>query len=303
MVRAAVANLIGVLVAATAALASPPTPTPTPTTTTPPASPLSENPWADVRSASSGPASAIGGYSSGCVAGAIALPVRGPGFRVLRPKKQRHFAHPDLIAFLKKLGRDTKAAGGRPVAVGDLSMPRGGPAPNGHASHQSGLDADLGYGGASSADPFALIIDEPRGRVNRRWNRRVLALLRRAASDPRVSRIFVHPIIKSAACTATARWSDDKRSWLRTLRPWWGHAGHFHVRLQCPAQSPECKDQPPLPQGDGCAELSWWLDPARADERAKGRSGYQERVGAKPELPPACTNVLAAPPSSQSRQR
>ena len=31
------------------------------------------------------------------------------------------------------------------VVVGDLSQPRGGPTPSGHRSHQTGLDADIGY--------------------------------------------------------------------------------------------------------------------------------------------------------------
>ena len=35
------------------------------------------------------------------------------------------------------------------------------------------------------------------------------------------------------------------RAWLEKVRPWWGHDYHFHVRLRCPGDSPECKSQPP----------------------------------------------------------
>ncbi|MFZ2079368.1 MAG: penicillin-insensitive murein endopeptidase [Xanthobacteraceae bacterium] len=28
------------------------------------------------------------------------------------------------------------------------------------------------------------------------------------------------------------------------MRPWYGHAEHFHVQIACPAGSAECKPQP-----------------------------------------------------------
>ena len=37
--------------------------------------------------------------------------------------------------------------------------------------------------------------------------------------------------------------------WLRTVRPWWGHHDHLHVRLKCPADSTGCESQPPLAAG------------------------------------------------------
>ena len=44
------------------------------------------------------------------------------------------------------------------------------------------------------------------------------------------------------------------------LRPWYGHAEHFHVRIACPADSAECKPQPPPDPSDGCGnELDFWF--------------------------------------------
>lgn len=251
------------------------------------------NPWASIAAPSLGPSNSIGGYSAGCIGGAAVLPRRGRGFRVMHPDRQRRFGHRVLIQFLKDLGRHIAASGALPLAVGDLSMPRGGPTPSGHASHQSGLDVDIAYGGATTTNPTASLVDETRNAVNRRWNRRILGMLRRAASDPRVARVFVHPAIKLAACNATRGWRAEKRAWLRSLRPWWGHDGHFHVRLSCPAGNDECVSQPAIPDGDGCSELSWWLDPARAEERATQRGDYRGRVGSRPDLPKACDAVLA----------
>lgn len=254
---------------------------------------LGPNPWALVVAPSDGASAAIGGYSAGCLRGAAALPPRGRGFRVRYPRRHRHFGHRVLIKFLEDFGRGIASSGGPALAIGDLSMPRGGPTPTGHASHQSGLDVDIAYGGATTANPTASLVDNKRNAVNQRWNLRILAMLRRAASDPRVARVFVHPAIKVAACSATSHWQAEKRAWLRTLRPWWGHDDHFHVRLHCPAEDGECVAQPPLPEGDGCAELAWWLDPARAEERAKHKDEYKGRVAARPQLPTSCDGVLA----------
>jgi penicillin-insensitive murein endopeptidase len=47
---------------------------------------------------------------------------------------------------------------------------------------------------------------------------------------------------------------------LRKIRPWWSHDAHFHVRLRCPPDSPDCRSQKPPPPGDGCdASLSKWV--------------------------------------------
>lgn len=251
------------------------------------------NPWALVTAPSDGASAAIGGYSAGCLRGGAVLPLRGRGFRVRNPNRHRHFGHRVLINFLEDFGRRSAAAKAATLSIGDLSMPRGGPTPNGHASHQSGLDVDIAYGSATAANPTASLVDDKRGAVNDRWNSRVLAMLRRAASDPRVSRIFVHPAIKVAACSVTSHLPAEQKTWLRTLRPWWGHDDHFHVRLACPAEDTECVAQPPLPDGDGCGELAWWLDPARAEERAKQKNEYKGRVAARPELPTSCDDVLA----------
>jgi len=45
----------------------------------------------------------------------------------------------------------------------------------------------------------------------------------------------------------------------------WGHNYHFHIRLRCPADNPDCKPQDPPGHGDGCgADLDWWFrDAAR----------------------------------------
>jgi Penicillin-insensitive murein endopeptidase len=74
----------------------------------------------------------------------------------------------------------------------------------------------------------------------------------------------------------------------RKIRPWFGHAAHFHVRLHCPASSPDCQEQKSPPLGDGCgAELASWL-------RHLPPPPPEDRVHPLPSLPVACHRVLMA---------
>ena len=81
------------------------------------------------------------------------------------------------------------------------------------------------------------------------------------------------------------------RSWLRWIRPWWGHASHMHINFRCPEGQPLCPARPPAPPpGDGCdASLQWWFD--QLDQPPKPAAGPP----AKPPAPPeACRAILAS---------
>jgi len=173
----------------------------------------------------------------------------------------------------------------------DLAVlqPRGGPAPTGHASHQTGLDVDLGYTPVPPGGAWESMVDDAHKRPVKAFGPKVVRLLAAAAADARVDRIFVNPILKRALCTST----KGERAWLRKIRPWWGHHDHFHVRLACPPDSPSCEPQPALTDGDGCGELDWWLNPKAQADRDKGRKDYQSRVGGAPPLPEGCSALVA----------
>ena len=102
------------------------------------------NGWSKIAYPLAGPPQVIGSYAAGCIAGATALPLVGDGYQVMRPSRNRYYGHPALVAFVERLGRQTAARGGR-LLIGDLGQPRGGPMPNGHRSHQSGLDVDVWF--------------------------------------------------------------------------------------------------------------------------------------------------------------
>jgi penicillin-insensitive murein endopeptidase len=268
------AGLLGLLLVATAH-ASPPTP------------------WSLVRTPAPGPARAIGGYGAGCITGAVALPVSGAGFRVVRPERLRVFGHPLLIGLIEDLGRALNGLHLRPLAVGDLGQPRGGPAPSGHASHQTGLDVDLWFL-PPQRDKGVSMVDAALKRPAAIFTDAAARLIELVAKDPRVERLFLNPVLKRALCDQ----ARGDRAWLRKVRPWWGHDDHFHVRLACPTDSPECEAQAPLPPGDGCDALAWWFDAAAQAERGKQHESYSARVGAARTLPPSCSALIDAAPAA-----
>jgi penicillin-insensitive murein endopeptidase len=258
-----------------------------------------QNPWGEVKAPSAGEAEAIGGYAAGCVAGAVALPLTGGGFQVMRPSRNRFYGHPTLVAFVERLAARAERQGLGRLLIGDLSQPRGGPAAFGHASHQSGLDVDVWFRllpkqaaplRPEQTEQMAMesVVRAADGTLDKqRWDRRYTDLLRLAASAPEVDRIFVNPVIKRALCQA-----GERGDWLGKLRPWWGHDQHFHVRLTCPADSPGCEPQKAIPAGDGCDEdLDGWV---REIQLAAKRPKPTPPDRSKTRLPLACDTVLAA---------
>jgi len=255
--------------------------------------------WQTVKTPRKGPPESIGGYSSGCVRGARRLPVDGQGYRVMRPSRLRMFGHPQLVELIQHWGKATSAAGLGTLLVGDLGQPRGGPAPSGHASHQTGLDVDIWYRSAEVLDESFgrkqrelvesySVVDLEQQTLNQHWTPRMEGVLKLVAAEPQVARVFVNPVIKQALCTQ----QHESRAFLAKLRPWYGHDEHFHVRLACPKDSPLCQSQADVDAGDGCAELAAWLSPEAEQQRKQDRERYRKRMGKAPELPGACAALL-----------
>jgi penicillin-insensitive murein endopeptidase len=89
------------------------------------------------------------------------------------------------------------------------------------------------------------------------WTPQHWMVIRDAAQEPAVQRIFVNAAIKKALC----REAKGDRSWLSKVRPWWGHDYHFHIRMRCPEGDKECKGQTDQGGDDGCkpSELAYWF--------------------------------------------
>ena len=251
------------------------------------------------RSGSAQAAQAFGSYAKGCAGGLVQLPETGPTWQAMRLSRNRNWGHPETVDFVKDLSRVARKQGWAGLYVGDLSQPRGGPMLTGHRSHQIGLDADIWMNPAKSMglsrsqreNISAISMRRANGAfVNSKWTRGHHNVLKAAASDPRVARIFVFPGAKVQMCKD----AKGNRSWLRKIRPWWGHHYHFHVRLACPKGSRGCVNQAPPPPGDGCADAQKWVDnilnPPPPNPNAPAPKKRRELRLA--DLPAQCVGVL-----------
>ena len=246
---------------------------------------------------------AFGSYAKGCLAGAQQLPETGPTWQAMRLSRNRNWAHPDMLAFIERLSRKAaRIPGWNGIYVGDIAQPRGGPMPGGHKSHQIGLDADIWMRPATDLrlsrqtreKMSSISMRRAKGAfTNQNWSAGQMSLLKAAAEDPAVARIFLFPGGKVSLCNSV----KGDRSWLRKIRPWYGHYAHFHVRLKCPEGEAGCVDQAPPPPGDGCAEAQRWVDnilnppPPR---KPKGPPPKPAGPLTLADLPAQCSTVLGS---------
>ncbi len=239
----------------------------------------------------------VSGPGGGCIAGAVELPADGPGYQTVRASRSWFWGHPGTVAALETLGRRAEAAGLPTLYMNDISRPHGGPMAGLHASHQVGLDADvwldvspkpeLTPAARDAVEVPSLVTPDDRGVDPARWNAGHVTLLRLASGLPGIDRILVNPAIKQQLC----RTPMADRAWLRLIRPWYGHAAHMHLHFRCPAGQPECRDQAPVPPGDGCdATLAWWFEQLDAPPPSPALP--------RPALPlpAACAAILAGQP-------
>ena len=211
----------------------------------------------------------------------MALPINGKTWQVMRLSRARNWGHPDLVAFMERLAAKVPKVSNWPgLLVGDMAQARGGPMLTGHTSHQVGLDADiwltpmpktpLSREEREEMSATDVVASDKKDVDPKIWTRGHFAVIKAAAEDPKVERIFVNAAIKKALC----REAGKDRAFLHKVRPWWGHNYHFHVRIGCPAGSPECKAQDPATEAEGCGkDLDYWFQDRRAQSAAAEGAG------------------------------
>src|SRR5215510_13713199 len=166
--------------------------------------------WSQVATPTAGPPQSIGYYTAGCLQGAQALPLDGPGYEAIRISRNRYWGQPVTLDFIKNLAEQVRADGQAHLYIGDIGQPRGGPAPSGHASHQTGLDADIWFerqpgprlAPAQRENPRlrSLVLADDSGIDDSVFSAQHVALLRLAAQMPNLDRLFVNKWIKQRLC-------------------------------------------------------------------------------------------------------
>ena len=254
------------------------------------------------------PTRVVGFYARGCIAGAEALPINGESWQVMRLSRNRYWGHPDLVALVTRLAAKARKDAGWPgILDGDMSQPRGGPMLTGHASHQAGLDADIWLtpmpnrrlSREEREETSAVMMVRP-DRLDiepSTWTPTHLNVIRAAAQEPSVQRIFVNAAIKKALC----REAKGDRSWLQKVRPMYGHDYHFHIRIKCPPGSGECESQPEPTGGEGCSagDLAFWFKDSTLHPKPPKVPPKPRPPMTLAQLPEACRAVLAAPDAKQ----
>jgi penicillin-insensitive murein DD-endopeptidase len=214
------------------------------------------------------PSRPIGFYAKGCMAGAESLPINGATWQVMRLSRNRNWALPSTVSLIERLSKKAHDRAGWPgILVGDMSQPRGGPMMTGHASHQVGLDADIWLTpmpnrrlSRNEREEMSAVMMVRTDRLDidpRVWTPGHLEVIKAAAQEPAVQRIFVNAAIKKALC----REAKGDRGWLSKVRPMWGHDYHFHIRTYCPPGVAGCETQAEPTEGEGCsaADFAFWF--------------------------------------------
>ena len=237
----------------------------------------------------------VSNAAGGCIQGAVELPPEGLGYETIRASRSHYWGAPSTIAALQLLARQAQQAGLPTLYMNDISKRYGGPFPGIHASHMTGLDADvwldtqpkprLSSTQRDAVEVVSLVAPGGRSIDPNRWSPQHATLIRLASQLPGVDRILVNAAIKKQLCATTT----GDRSWLARIRPWYGHAAHMHIHFRCPPGQSECLDQAPPPPGESCdASLQWWFDQLDAPDRPAAPTA--PRVP-RP-LPAACETIL-----------
>lgn len=172
------------------------------------------------------------------------------------------WGHPALVKMLYRTARDiARSAKGSVLLVGDLSGKHGGPLP-GHASHQSGRDADVAFyvkskqgkpvrqerfvafgGDGKAKDGSGLQFDD--------WRNWLLVQCWLKDHRAGISHIFVSRALRKRLLDfargrpAFRKLVPEAERLLKQPEDSTAHDDHFHVRISCPKKQEEiCREHP-----------------------------------------------------------
>ncbi len=201
------------------------------------------------------------------------LPKKGPGYVFRGYSPERNFGTRELVGLIQVLGQNFQKRFGkeRSLYIGDMSQKQGG-AIRPHGGHRNGLEADFFFPHCS--------LNTVENRVScKDWKElsdrevmdsvRVFRLLMESAQsiadqnrfadkDP-IKQIFIGREGLKRICKVLAS-KDLMKSYgkaVERLSLEKGHLDHFHMRMYCPASSPQCRNgKDPKEENLGCNALA-----------------------------------------------
>jgi penicillin-insensitive murein endopeptidase len=205
---------------------------------------------------------AKGFYSSGNLLNPNNLPLEGFGFVKLFRPRSRGFGTFDLITLLQETSAQLQLL--HPsrdrVQIGDASQEAGGRI-SGHVSHQNGLDVDVAFLRVDQTEQDPERTDGFReifvrgGKLTANFDlRRNWDYAKILIGTGRVQRLFVGEVVKKEMCKFVKSVGEltTEAETMRRIRVVAGHTDHYHIRLTCPRNSPNCRAQEEVPATTGC---------------------------------------------------
>ncbi len=172
-------------------------------------------------------------------------------FEVVAPTRNKHFATYDMAELITRTGDQLNKQFSKMLYVANLSAQNGGKLTK-HASHQNGLDADLGYPTDIAHLKFPLVVRMksheyfPKNYSIEKTYALVKFLFNQKAIP--VDRFFIDQKIKDELCTYAITKNDftnenkaQSTALFESIQHVAGHGDHFHVRIKCSKSDPACR--------------------------------------------------------------
>jgi LysM repeat protein len=190
--------------------------------------------------------------------GSLREPDRLPESRAYHVRRPlRSFATAHLIEHTKRIVETVHARGiaAHVLAIGDLSDEDGGPL-EGHRTHQSGRDIDLGFYFVHKPKTYPVeFVEATEENLDADATWALLEALVRTADEPDgVELIYLDYEIQRLLYAAARRdgWTaeqlahvfeypDGRKAKGRIVRHRWNHHDHLHVRFRCPPADNACE--------------------------------------------------------------
>jgi penicillin-insensitive murein DD-endopeptidase len=174
-------------------------------------------------------------------------------FELVSPGNKKHFATYEMAEMITRIGEVFNRQYTKKIYISNISTVGGGKL-SPHASHQNGLDVDIGYPTDLANIKFPLVVRMATGEyfsknysIDKTYNLFKYLFSQR---DIPVDRIFVDQKIRTALCNFAIAKNEFKSQAKEVVKDMFdniqhvtGHGDHFHLRIKCSKYDPACRER------------------------------------------------------------